>query len=209
MSDVELTQKWGARTIQVALEETKLVYRSKTKQTNEEYAVPYADLQENPVRQGMKAPLLNKENLAGLILCFICAIPALFMLDGASYGEITLLVIGISAIIGIVWKLIQSRKKAFDLWHYGFASGGGAFSIHAKSPSEQEVTAFRDKLEDLIKKFSPESAPMANGSAASEIHQLHRLHEAGVLTAEEFQNAKTRVLEADKAPRAIGFEACA
>ncbi len=204
----EFTQKWGKHMTHIRLREDRLDYRSKTAKTNEEYVVHYSSLVENPVRRSFKAGWISREVIAGILMCLLVAFPTFLGFYAGGVGPFSVMFsCGLLVCLWLtVWKFRQLRAEAYDVWIYGLSGGGVAFTVLATVPSESEVDVFRGKLEKLIKKHALNPNLSTGETVAAQIQQLHQLHETGVLSAQEFEAAKLRVLQSQEAPREIGFQ---
>lgn len=117
--------------------------------------------------------------------------------DGFRFGDAystVLLVLLLLGVIGVwVWYILKSRPKVFEI---EYAGGRIAFPTSAYSPNEIQnfQNALRRAKDNYVATQPNTENTASNISNAEELMKYKQLLDAGVISKEEFESAKARLL---------------
>jgi len=97
--------------------------------------------------------------------------------------------IGILAFLGSVLLVVAYRHFVQKRPIYG----PEAFKFPERGIGIERFQQRRRKMEDMLRQAQAEQAQQAEAVAESHLQKLRELHEAGILTDEEFEEKKARV----------------
>jgi uncharacterized membrane protein YeaQ/YmgE (transglycosylase-associated protein family) len=97
--------------------------------------------------------------------------------------------IGILAFLGSVLLVVAYRRFVQKRPIYG----PEAFKFPTRGVGIERFQERRQRMEDMLRQAQAEQAQQAQATAESHLQKLRDLHEAGILTDEEFEEKKERV----------------
>jgi len=107
---------------------------------------------------------------------------------------------------GIFWAILYSQylHQSYDVLIFCNRVVGGQLTLHNNVPNEKEFSSFVDILKATIKKF-PNIPQGQTHTTVSELREFARLRDDGILTNEEFEEAKRKLLSNMNSPSSMGF----
>lgn len=171
-----------------------------------EYSVPLRALHESPVR--------TRQPPAQFMLGFVVSS---FLLTGALVAQLFASTGEMHALFGFLafLALLPFGVSIYRFWRYTFditsfqfrSSGQTAFNLFTDKPDAQTFQQFRDLLIKQIKNAQLHDVDRQSDSVSAQLQSFAKLREQGILTEEEFQNIKTRLLGTLMPPSGpIGFK---
>jgi hypothetical protein len=97
--------------------------------------------------------------------------------------------IGILAFLGSVLLVVAYRRFVQKRPIYG----PEAFKFPTRGVGIERFQERRQRMEDMLRQAQAEQVQQAQATAESHLQKLRDLHEAGILTDEEFEEKKERV----------------
>ena len=179
-----------------------------SKSHKQSFKIELAKIAGSPSREAYKSGWFNGRVFYFAALATFFAIPmALSIWVGAWIGVI---LFGLFAAPIAVISVLEARKelgKSYDGFIYSARHGGALFLVESNRPDLESVNGFRQELDRRIEMLSPEViAPTASDSVASQLVEMHRLFQRGLLTEQEFALVKERLLSESKVQeRTVGF----
>jgi len=159
------------------------------------------------------APLHEKDNamssrvafgITSVLLFIVVALVVRFFDSAESLN----LAAGVSFILvlPIFWVLflVQCFRKRYDILVFRNPATQQTLVLHNNVPNEKEFSSFVETLKATVKKF--QYVPFAQtDTTVAELREFARLRDDGILTNEEFEDAKRKLLANVNSPSKIGF----
>ncbi|MCL1920725.1 MAG: SHOCT domain-containing protein [Kiritimatiellaeota bacterium] len=142
--------------------------------------------------------------IISVILCVFFALvgAALFFSSGKGIAPILFVVV----VLGISWAVLYNLYllQSYDVLIFRNPATGGQFALHNNVPGEKEFSAFVEALKTVIKKF-PSIPLWPTNTTVAELREFARLRDDGILTNEEFEEAKRKLLSNMNSSSSMGF----
>lgn len=170
--------------------------------------IPLKEIFEDSRQIFSKGKFIDKQVVAGTILVLLFSIPGLILTLRSGFGMAAATFLGFALFMAFwTWKAFQSlRLEAYDLHVYGHRNcGPDAFVLCNDLPDPNSFTGCVAILRAEILRFKPRTVPLSGNDFATVLEDLDRLYSIGVLTEDEFQTAKERVLTKPLKRPEIGF----
>jgi len=106
----------------------------------------------------------------------------------------------------LFWGFVLLRwlRRSYDVIIFHNPTTGGQLVLHYNVPNEKEFSEFVKKLQDSIKKH-PYVSPAQIPSQTAELREFARLRDEGVITSEEFEETKRKLLSTINTSSTMGF----
>ena len=104
------------------------------------------------------------------------------------------------------WGFLFKRNlcQTYDVLIFRNPMTGGQIVLHNNMPNEKEFSSFVVALKNIIKKY-PYIIPEYANTAVADLREFARLRDDGVLTNEEFEEAKRKLLSTINTSSNMGF----
>ena len=205
--DVELNQSKflkGTRKVRLMPDDT-LSVAIKANGTISEYSVPLSMLDDSPVRT--KQP--PSKFIFGAVISGFIFLGLLFAQVFAADIEIHILlgVLAFLALIPFGFSLFQTWRLTYDITTFYYKSSNQiAFTVFTDKPDTETFKTFMATLVKQIKSIQTKDEGHSSDSVAAQLQSFAKLKEQGILTDEEFQSIKTRLIAAVAPPSGpVGF----
>ena len=134
--------------------------------------------------------------IAGMVLLF----------NAHNLNKSILPIVFVCAILGIAWRFLynQYQLRNYDLFIFRNPMTGGQLVLHYNVPDEKKFSEFVKKLQDSIKKC-PYVPPSQIPSKTAELREFARLRDEGIITSEEFEETKQKLLSNINSSSNMGF----
>ena len=162
-----------------------------------------------PMSTRYKARLLNKEMFLTLSVVTICLVSSMISHNLEIPFLVGMFLFGAAIFLGISFYYFRKlQASSYNVRVYEDKLGRSTIVLDADKPSQKEVEEFCVKLNQAILSQTPNSIAFGDAdSISARIARLNDLKNDGVLSDEEFESAKLRVLNTPKAEeRKIGFQ---
>ena len=100
--------------------------------------------------------------------------------------------------------LSEYLQRSYDILLFRNQLTGGQLMLYNNIPNEKEFSSFVAALKTVMKKF-PYVMPEHTNTAVADLREFARLRDDGVLTNEEFEEAKRKLLSTINTPSNMGF----
>ena len=155
----------------------------------------------------------NNPRVSRMILTVISVVLGLFMIlmffticyaptqGGTIFAPVFFLVVS-----GVLWTVLFTRhqRQCYDVLIFRNPMTGGQLVSHHNLPEENEFTAFVEALKAIIKKYP--AMPLGQPETTiGKLREFARLRDEGILTDDEFEEAKRKVLSNMGSSSKIGF----
>ena len=145
-----------------------------------------------------------------IISVFLCTFMALvviaFLFNVKDQSKSIFPIVFVCTILGIAWRFLynQYQLRNYDLLIFRNPMTGGQLVLHYNVPNEKEFSEFLKKLQDSIKKH-PYVSPAQIPSKTAELREFAQLRDEGVITSEEFEETKRKLLSTINTSSNMGF----
>jgi len=157
----------------------------------------------------------NNPIIHRIFLILFAAVLALYVLGGTLFALFALpdmpdttlpAIIGPTVIFGILWLIVfnQYQLRNYDHLVFSNTTTGAFLVLFNNLPSANEFSAFVETLKATIKKYPKPAFPNAQSTTA-DLREFARLRDDGILTIDEYEEVKRKLLSDIKAPSTIGF----
>ena len=146
-----------------------------------------------------------KSSLVMLRIIFILSCMPLLTIFFVPIKAIAAMLI-LSAIFFVLLGILRSDylHRSYDVLVFRNPNTGGQLIFHYNVPNEKEFSEFITKLKDTIKK-SPYVAYGLTPTKTAELREFARLRDDGIITNEEFEEVKRKLLSNINASSSMGF----
>ncbi|MDB6152939.1 MAG: hypothetical protein JWL90_1392 [Chthoniobacteraceae bacterium] len=207
MADTTLKQSAflkGAREVTLNTDDSVLV-KIRHKGTYTEYSVALNTLDDSPSRtqHGVAKSLFAVGSFSLLLSGSLGG--AFFA--GTEESRVTLGIFSVLFVFPFIWALHRMWAGSYDvLTFFNRFSGQSVFNLFYDKPTPEAFKPFIAALIKQTKRVQAETAEAENVSIPNQIQGFARLRDQGILTAEEFQTVKSRLLATiDQGTGRIGF----
>jgi len=171
-----------------------------------EFSVPLRLLDDSPVRT--KQP--PSKFFLGFTVCAFLLVGLLVAQFYASAFEVRALlgVLGFLVLLPFGFSIYRIWRFTYDITSFYYKSSGQvAVSLFTNKPDIQTFEGFRNHLIKQIKATADSDTQHNSDSIAAQLQSFAKLKEQGIVTDEEFQNIKARLLSTvTSAPGTVGFK---
>lgn len=170
----------------------------------QERSIDLTGFESNPIHD-------RHSDIIALIVGILFALPAVFLfasLFWVDQGAIIAIFVFAFALAGISgFAIRQYSMRTYDVITFAHAYTGETFSFFVDEPNPTEFKEFVEELKKRIQKLQHTSVPppRAPQSFSQELQSLAKLRDDGVLSEDEFNIAKKRILGEDSSAPLVGF----
>lgn len=192
------------------LKNGQIEIESTSKRSNDRYRIDLSLLNPVPSHKKYRARAFNETVIVQSALGLAFILPSIPAYTQGTYGLGTfLLLVGLFFAQLAIRGSIALKARSYDLFLYESRINGNVmFGIKPSLPDVDTVCAFQKELESAIATFSDQvfTPVLSEDTISSRINQLLQLQKQGLLTKEEFEAAKQRLLDGSVPDeRQIGF----
>jgi len=145
--------------------------------------------------------------IVSVVLCiFMALVILLAMFSAPDKGGAIAVVICMFVIFGILWWVLYSQYllQSYDVLIFCDTSTGAQLAPHNNLPNEKEFSDFVEVLKATVRKY-PQASLANTQSTPADLREFARLRDDGILTAEEYEEAKRKWLSNIEPSPRIGF----
>ena len=195
----------GSRFVQLNEGDEILTARSRTGHALNEFSIPLAVLQSSPARIQQRAMRLVP-GVSFFAVLFLGAAVG-FFLNSDESAKISCAITGALFFFATCAGLIRIRQASFDLLvFYNRFTSQPAFNLFYEKPNPTAFKDFVAYLVDRIKRCQMDISAKQEPSVPTQIEAFARLHKQGIITEDQFDDARRKLLETMTAEsKRIGF----
>ena len=140
-----------------------------------------------------------------VLICMMVVTSFGCILASAGTGNIGAALV-LAVVLGGCWALLYSQYllQSYDILIFRNPATGGQLALHNNVPNEKEFSSFVEALKAIIKKL-PYMPPGETRTTVAELREYVQLRNEGVLTSEEFEEVKRKLLTNINSSSKMGF----
>ena len=200
-------QKFGKGKQSFVLHEDGTLLVTLSKKGNfQQFSLPVAGWDPEPSHE-KNSPWLSRVILKAVLVLICIMIVTMFgcMFASVATGH-TGAAFVLAVILGGCWVLLYTQYllQSYDVLIFRNPATGGQLVLHNNVPNEKEFSSFVEALKATIKKF-PYIPLGETRTMVTELREYVRLRDEGVLTNEEFEEVKRKLLANVNSSSKMGF----
>lgn len=192
---MELTQKkWFFNSQSFKILQNDIIVTIKKGLSTTEYQVPLCHLDANSIVSKNIDTRLLIPAIVFFLMCLFCLMNIFGITKFGDTG--TWVVLGIPCLFIFFLSAYNMKKQSYNLLIFNnIFTGHPAVALWRNKPNNAKFNAFADYLSGQISKLSiGDSNLQIQAGMANEIRKLHGLFEEGILSEDEYEAGKAKVL---------------